>query len=80
MTQARGILLFSPMSFTGIRFCAFGASCTPSGGIRGFCKRKKFYTFFDKERHLAVRLATWEAHMAEKEYVFTLKFLEVGQF
>ena len=29
--------------------------------------------FFDKERHLAVRLATWEAHMAEKEYGLTLK-------
>ena len=30
--------------------------------------------FFDKERHLAVRLATWEAHMAEKEYASTIPY------
>ena len=37
---------FSPMSFTGIRFCAFCASCASSGGICRFCKRKNVYTFF----------------------------------
>ena len=38
---------FSPMSFTGIRFCAFCASCELSGGICGFCKVAVLMVFWD---------------------------------
>ena len=63
-TTLEGNLPFSPMSFTEIRF----SHCFHIKRHQAANLSKFFQTFVDIERRLAERLATWEAHRAEREY------------
>ena len=63
-TTLEGNLPFSPTSFTEIRF----SHCFRIIRHQADNLSKFFQTFVDIERRLAERLATWEAHRAEREY------------